>query len=497
VNISQNWLNGATPDKFFQADNVTFDDTSGVPTTITLVGNLFPSSVTVNSSNNNYTFTGTGVIGGAGSLTKSGTSTLTLSQTASNTYTGGTTINGGAVILTTTQATLGTGSVVMNNNSTLQFNASKGNDLSVNGTVALVYGDNQNVTYSGALSGSGTVNVYTLGAGSLVNYSGAMDQFSGTLNLGNITGGSFRLNNGGANTAAGGPNLILDLGTAPVTFNNRNGTTITLGGLIGGSGPILSGAQTGTGTTTYSIGAANLSTTFAGNIVDGGVSPNFAVTNVTKVGTASLTLSGNNTYTGVTTVQAGKLVLQGNAKNPVLTGVGGADVQGGRLILDYNDTGNAPDVKSILTAGYAQSPKFSAGQIRTSNPADTAKGLGWKDDPTAKQETIAYTWYGDANLDGQVDVTDLGALATNWQTSNVWAGGDFDYSGFVDVTDLGALATNWQQGVGNPLGPGSLESAMAAVGLGNVSVPEPASIGLMGLGLAGVVSRRRRHRTAR
>jgi hypothetical protein len=107
--------------------------------------------------------------------------------------------------------------------------------------------------------------------------------------------------------------------------------------------------------------------------------------------------------------------------------------------------------------------------------------LGWKDDATAKQVSVAYTYYGDANLDGQVDVTDLGALATNWQTSNVWAGGDFDYSGFVDVTDLGALATNWQKGVGNPLGPGSLESAMAAVGLGGTSVPEPAAIGLLTL----------------
>jgi hypothetical protein len=151
-------------------------------------------------------------------------------------------------------------------------------------------------------------------------------------------------------------------------------------------------------------------------------------------------------------------------------------------------------VKGILANGFGQTPKFSTGEIRTSNPADPAKGLGWKDDPTAKQITVAYTYYGDANLDGQVDVTDLGALATNWQTSNVWAGGDFNYDNFVDVSDLGALATNWQLGVGNPLGSGSLEAAMAAVGLGNVSVPEPASFGLLGLGLAALASRRRTRR---
>ena len=42
------------------------------------------------------------------------------------------------------------------------------------------------------------------------------------------------------------------------------------------------------------------------------------------------------------------------------------------------------------------------------------------------------------------------------------------------MSDLGALATNWQLGVGNPLGKGSLEAAIASVGLGNLAtVPEP------------------------
>jgi hypothetical protein len=35
---------------------------------------------------------------------------------------------------------------------------------------------------------------------------------------------------------------------------------------------------------------------------------------------------------------------------------------------------------------------------------------------------IKYVYSGDANLDAIVDVTDLGALATNWQTANVWSG---------------------------------------------------------------------------
>jgi hypothetical protein len=53
---------------------------------------------------------------------------------------------------------------------------------------------------------------------------------------------------------------------------------------------------------------------------------------------------------------------------------------------------------------------------------------------------------GDADNDGDVDVNDLGILATNWQQSpRTFSQGDFDYSGTVDVNDLGILATKWQQ----------------------------------------------------
>jgi hypothetical protein len=53
---------------------------------------------------------------------------------------------------------------------------------------------------------------------------------------------------------------------------------------------------------------------------------------------------------------------------------------------------------------------------------------------------------GDADHDRDVDVNDLGILATNWQQSpRTFAQGDFDYTGTVDVNDLGILATHWQQ----------------------------------------------------
>jgi hypothetical protein len=55
---------------------------------------------------------------------------------------------------------------------------------------------------------------------------------------------------------------------------------------------------------------------------------------------------------------------------------------------------------------------------------------------------------GDADHDADVDINDLGILATNWQQSpRITSQGDFTYDGTVDVNDLGILATNWQQGI--------------------------------------------------
>jgi T5SS/PEP-CTERM-associated repeat protein len=98
---------------------------------------------------------------------------------------------------------------------------------------------------------------------------------------------------------------------------------------------------------------------------------------------------------------------------------------------------------------------------------------------------------GDADLDGDVDVADLGALATNWQSNANWLGGDFDFNGTVNVNDLGLLATNWQAGVGGPLSP-ALDEILMSLGLPSVAVPEPA--GLLLCGGSGLCLRRRRAR---
>ena len=81
---------------------------------------------------------------------------------------------------------------------------------------------------------------------------------------------------------------------------------------------------------------------------------------------------------------------------------------------------------------------------------------------------------GDATEDGKVDVSDLGALATNFGLSGkVWVDGDFTGDGTVDVSDLGVLATEFGYGTA-------------------AAVPEPATLSMLVLGALALLIRRRK-----
>lgn len=61
---------------------------------------------------------------------------------------------------------------------------------------------------------------------------------------------------------------------------------------------------------------------------------------------------------------------------------------------------------------------------------------------------IYYTRYGDANLDGNVNILDLNAVAVHWQQNvgvGSWEEGDFNGDGFVDAADLNEVGINWQE----------------------------------------------------
>ena len=95
--INQNWNYGPGPSDYIDSSNVTFNDTNAGNYAVTLNTTVTPGSVAVNNSLGDYTISGTGTIAGTGSLSKSGARTLTLSTV--NTYSGGTTVSDGKLIV--------------------------------------------------------------------------------------------------------------------------------------------------------------------------------------------------------------------------------------------------------------------------------------------------------------------------------------------------------------------------------------------------------------
>ena len=263
--------------------------TAGTPTTLTLGGNnssaVFGGTIgDLAASNSNA----------AGGLIKAGSGTLTLN--AADSYTGGTLLNGGALALGNASA-LGSGTLAMNGG-TLQMagGGTVPNNIQINAAAGNSFNTaSYNMTLGGNLTGTGTV---TKLGGNTVWLNGTDSGFSGTYvnNQSNTLFGS---------TAAGSPNALWTVNAGNLANNVASGGTISLGGLSGSGGQV--GNNQSSSLVTYSIGAAGINSTYSGTIVNAAGAG--GQTAIIKTGSGMLTLQGNNTYTGATTVSGGTLTL--------------------------------------------------------------------------------------------------------------------------------------------------------------------------------------------
>jgi autotransporter-associated beta strand protein len=250
-----------------------------------------------------------GNISGTGTLNFNGVGTLG----GTNTYSGGTFLNGNVTLTSVTG--LGTGSTTLENGSTLiEPNATTaGTGLGVNLIVAtgatanFTFTSNASASYSGLLSGSNSSVLNLTAASSPLTLSGTTSQFAnftGTLNVLAVGSAGLRIFNSG--TYTGFANMTLNLeNTTGALFDHNTGQTVVIGNLSGNPGSQLNGDNSGTaGNTTWQIGGLNGTSTFAGNITDSGAS-NHSILN--KVGTGILTLTGNNTFAGNATFTGGEV----------------------------------------------------------------------------------------------------------------------------------------------------------------------------------------------
>lgn len=285
-------------------------------------------------------------IGGAGSLTMNGGYILTLAT--SNAYTGGTVLNAGTLKIVgnsntsacgTNTLTLGGGTLNLGAFATQKnLNVAR---INVTGAATVVYVQNSVGFGSSLMLGSGTLNVSNPNVNANNLNLGTLTDYAGTINV---------LDHSGAGTTSrGGTNVALNLFGSGIFLTGVNlGGVARIGALSGDAG---SSFYCQNQAATFQIGALGSNTVFAGTIKN----INTTLTLV-KVGGGILTLSGNNTYAGTTTISDGTLWVNGTHTNVSVYNVASNATLGGVGVIGSTVTNLlggtlAPGTNSIGTLG--------------------------------------------------------------------------------------------------------------------------------------------------
>ena len=425
---------------------------------------------------------------GRNDITKDGAGALTIS--GASTHTGETRVKAGELVvgnqLSLTSSTLNldgadTGTITFNQSSTLGgLTGSRNLDMQ---TRQLNIGNNSaNTTYSGVLSNGDLVKS---GTGTL-NLTG-----DNTFNGLTIWNGALEFDGNGSLGTQGVQTRIGRLSTSGTLRHTGASDTTVTGQIQVGFGAAALGSGTiessGVGTLSFSnadfniaeaAAATNRTLTLGGtntglNTISGAIVNNndaSAKIALTKTGAGTWVLDGANTYTGVTTVEGGKLVVDGSTAagsavtvnaGAILGGsgtIGGATTVNGEL-----NPGNSPGTLTFdaaLTLGAASTSRFEIVSL-TSGGYDVLANDGgdiilFTDGSTIVFDASAYA--------GTANVGDI------FQVLETWGG----YSGTLANLTF----------AGTDLGGGkSLNTSMFLTdGTVSVIIPEPATIGMLGLG---------------
>jgi len=377
---------------------------------------LGAQGITIGNNGDDTTYDG--ILSGTGSLTKVGVGTLTL--TADQTYTGGTTISAGTLQI----GNGGTSGILLG-------------DVVDNGVLAFNRSDD--LTFAGAISGSGGVTQNGSGVLSLTG----TNSFSGdvTINSGQIRIGS---------TAQFSANTVVNNVTDGLDLN---GFDTTLGGLSG-TGDLALGAQT------LTVGGNGNPTTYSGALSGTG--------GLIKTGIGTLVLGGTNTHTGGTTISAGTLQIgNADASGSILGDV--ATAAGGTLVFNRSDdglthSGVISGTGAVVQAGtgtttftadhtYTGGTSISAGTLQLGDGGTSGSILG---DITSTGGILAFNRSGDFtlpnNLTGTGGLSHLGTGTLTIDTDQTYTGTTTIEVGTLHLGDGGTAGSV----AGNILNNGTL-----------------------------------------
>ena len=188
-----------------------------------------------------------------------------------------------------------------------------------------------------------------------------------------------------------------------------NGNNVTAGLLAGATGTVIDNLA-GPGTTVLTINQGSDSA-FAGTIANGAT----RTVGVTKAGAGTLTLSGNNSFTGPLTITQGAVIAAGDGANiPVAANVTLGDGSN-TVFLIAGAAGQQFATGTVVR--FNNGAKDSKFQLRGTN--QTIEGLESTADPSF---SLAIVQNDEVNSPGYVGDPGLATLTLNTQTDHVFAG---------------------------------------------------------------------------
>ncbi|TIR17842.1 MAG: autotransporter outer membrane beta-barrel domain-containing protein [Mesorhizobium sp.] len=336
----------------------------------------------------------TGVISGSGLFTKTGAGMLTL--LGNNSYTGGTRILGGileaeggnaigdqsaviaqaGVFRVLGDETIGT---LSGDAGTVELVGDLTTSTNFANTTALFYGG---ITGTGGFVKNGAYRQVLAGNNS---YQGATQILGGTLYA--VGSGIDSIPDASAVTVAAGATLSLARPSISSSITGIDSDDETIGSLSGAGNVAL-------GDRKLTIGG-DASTTFSGSMSGAGGS-------LAKLGTGTLTLSGTNTYTGATTVDAGRLRVDGSLGNTAVSVNSSGTLSGVGTIagpVTVDGTIAPGDSPGTLTVGSLTLNAGAKLDYELGVPGTVGNGVN---------DLIVVN--GDLTLDGTLNITDVGGF---------------------------------------------------------------------------------------